>query len=105
MEPHHGRIASVGRVHLAPRASSAHYRRLGVVDAQGKLLPPELQFAGKTGTAQSGRKVNGVELNHAWFAGYAPLGNPQLVAVCLIEQGGFGGVAAARSVPTVQGAK
>ncbi len=31
-----------------------------------------VMLAGKTGTAQTGKRVNGVELNHAWFVGFAP---------------------------------
>jgi penicillin-binding protein 2 len=49
--------------------------------------------AGKTGTAQKPPLDD-----FAWFAGYAPIENPQLVAVAVIEQGGFGGVGAAAAV-------
>jgi penicillin-binding protein 2 len=49
--------------------------------------------AGKTGTAQKPPLDD-----FAWFAGYAPIEDPQLVAVAVIEQGGFGGVGAARAV-------
>jgi penicillin-binding protein 2 len=47
-------------------------------------------LSGKTGTAQSGRKVNGVELNHAWFAGYAPADQPKIVVAVMLEFGGHG---------------
>ena len=47
-------------------------------------------LSGKTGTAQSGRKVNGVELNHAWFAGYAPADQPKIVVAVMLEYGGHG---------------
>jgi penicillin-binding protein 2 len=49
--------------------------------------------AGKTGTAE-----RPPDKDYAWFAGYAPLGDPQLVAVVMIEQGGFGGETAAPAV-------
>ena len=49
-----------------------------------------LQLAGKTGTAQSGKKIGEVELNHAWFAGYAPADAPQIVVVVMLEFGGHG---------------
>ena len=49
--------------------------------------------AGKTGTAQKPPLDD-----FAWFAGYAPVEDPQLVAVAVIEQGGFGGVGAAAAV-------
>jgi penicillin-binding protein 2 len=55
-------------------------------------------MGGKTGTAQSGRWVNGVELDHAWFAGMAPISKtepPKIVVVVMIEYGGHGTRAAA----------
>ena len=42
--------------------------------------------AGKTGTAQWSSTKN----NHAWFTGFAPYDNPQIVMTILIEQGGEG---------------
>lgn len=57
---------------------------------------------GKTGTAQVASRESGIqEEDHAWFAGYAPSDNPQIVAVALIENGGHGGVAAAPAVRKV----
>jgi len=46
--------------------------------------------AGKTGTAQNphGR-------DHAWFVGYAPYKQPKIAIAVIIENGGFGGSAAA----------
>jgi penicillin-binding protein 2 len=52
--------------------------------------------AGKTGTAEKLGKRD-----FAWFAGYAPANNPRLVVVCVIEQGGFGGVTSAPAVRQV----
>lgn len=62
-------------------------------------------IAGKTGTAQvSGRAARDDEdprqtwyynRSHAWFAGFAPAGNPELVVIVLIEHGGGGGKNAA----------
>jgi cell division protein FtsI/penicillin-binding protein 2 len=49
-----------------------------------------VMLAGKTGTAQSGRFVNGVELDHAWFAGYAPAEAPKIVVAVMLEYGGHG---------------
>lgn len=60
--------------------------------------------AGKTGTAQvrgfdSQNLIDGrVELahrDHAWFAAYAPVGNPQIALVVFVEHGGSGGKVAA----------
>lgn len=45
-----------------------------------------ISVAGKTGTAQTGSTTN----THAWFAGYAPANNPEIVVVVMIEFGGEG---------------
>lgn len=47
-------------------------------------------MAGKTGTAQSGTVVAGKELNHAWFAGFAPADAPRIVVAVMLEFGGHG---------------
>jgi penicillin-binding protein 2 len=61
-------------------------------------------LAGKTGTAQVGHKlVRGQEAekvwyfnrDHAWFAGFAPYGAPDVAIVVLVEHGGAGGKHAA----------
>jgi penicillin-binding protein 2 len=46
--------------------------------------------AGKTGSAENQHKEA-----HAWFAGYAPLDDPQVVAIVMVEGGEMGGVVAA----------
>jgi penicillin-binding protein 2 len=58
--------------------------------------------AGKTGTSQIVQRREGKpepaspELqDHAWFAGFAPAFNPEIVVVVLVEHGGGGGAAAA----------
>jgi penicillin-binding protein 2 len=66
---------------------------------------PDLQFAGKTGTAQvmklgSKQKLKVEEVqyfsrDHAWFAAYAPAEDPEIVVVVLNEHGGWGADAAA----------
>jgi len=48
------------------------------------VLPVEA--AGKTGTAQWSSK----KPTHAWFTGFAPFNNPELVITILIEEGGEG---------------
>ncbi|NQV00869.1 MAG: penicillin-binding protein 2 [Parcubacteria group bacterium] len=45
-----------------------------------------VEVAGKTGTAQFGTKGE----THAWFVGFAPYDNPEIVLVILIEGGGGG---------------
>ena len=64
----------------------------------------EIKVGGKTGTAQvvslgAGQGDN--HNDHAWFAGFAPLENPEIVVVALIENGGHGGAAAAPRVRKV----
>ncbi|MGE5237155.1 MAG: penicillin-binding protein 2 [Acidobacteriota bacterium] len=61
-----------------------------------RLAALPVRIAGKTGTAQVVRKVEGVrwqdlpweQRHHAFFIGYAPVGNPQLVVAVLVEHGG-----------------
>jgi penicillin-binding protein 2 len=90
----------------------------GVVSSRGTAASAQIQgvvIAGKTGTAQSGVYRNGIELNHAWFAGYAPADDPKIVVVVMLEQVPFHGnvpaVMAAKLIerylkrPTVQGAQ
>ncbi|MCO6432596.1 MAG: penicillin-binding protein 2 [Deltaproteobacteria bacterium] len=61
--------------------------------------------AGKTGTAQVvslGLASLGEHLeDHAWFAGYAPEENPEILVVTLVENGGGGGANAAPVVRQV----
>lgn len=52
--------------------------------------------AGKTGSAETGRRnIVGQGINHAWFAGYGPLQNPQYAIVVFVEDGMSGGDVAA----------
>lgn len=52
--------------------------------------------AGKTGTAETGRTgPDGRGINHAWFAGYAPLRDPQICLVVFAEEGDSGSQVAA----------
>jgi cell division protein FtsI/penicillin-binding protein 2 len=60
---------------------------------------PGVSIGGKTGTAQVVKKGEGKghsELkDHGWFASFAPVENPQIAVVVLVENGGFGGLVAA----------
>jgi penicillin-binding protein 2 len=71
------------------REGTAHQEALEGVD-----------MAGKTGTAQVShvtprgvdpKKVWYFNRDHAWFAGYAPSGTPEIAIVVLVEHGGGGG--------------
>jgi penicillin-binding protein 2 len=76
----------------------------GVVDDRHGTAYAEriegVDIAGKTGTAQVSHVTpRGVDpdrvwyfnRDHAWFAGYAPSGSPEIAIVVLIEHGGGGG--------------
>lgn len=62
-----------------------------------------LDIAGKTGTVQVIAQHGWVRAeslpfkyrDHAWFASFAPLNNPQMVVVVFVEHGGHGGADAA----------
>ena len=62
-----------------------------------------LDISGKTGTVQVIRQIGWVKSehlpfkfrDHAWFASFAPLNNPQMVVVVFVEHGGHGGSDAA----------
>lgn len=63
----------------------------------------DLPVAGKTGTAQVARLQEGVDnedrarhlRHHAWFIGWAPVDEPELVVAVIVEHGGGGGSTAA----------
>ena len=61
-----------------------------------------VQLAGKTGTGQSGKFVNGVELDHAWFIGFAPADDAKIVVAVMIEFGGHGTRSAAIASKIIQ---
>jgi penicillin-binding protein 2 len=55
---------------------------------------PTIEVCGKTGTAQvassnltRGAKMKSALANHAWFVGFAPRKNPEIVVVALFENG------------------
>ncbi|MGH7277524.1 MAG: penicillin-binding protein 2, partial [Candidatus Rokuibacteriota bacterium] len=61
-----------------------------------------LDIAGKTGTAQTianSRADRGQD--HAWFASFAPVKNPEVVVIVLVERGGKGGLVAAPIARTI----
>ena len=89
---------------------------LGVVESeQGtahRIKDKTIAIAGKTGTAQvvqmaegGNRKLAGKvakdKRDHAWFVGYAPANNPQIVVTALVEHGEHGSSTAAPLVKQV----
>ncbi|MFQ5480566.1 MAG: penicillin-binding protein 2 [Thermodesulfobacteriota bacterium] len=74
-------------------------------DGTARLLSSNrLKIAGKTGTAQVAHmiererdleKIQYKLRDHAWFVGFAPYDDPQIVIAVLVEHGGFGASSAA----------
>lgn len=64
-----------------------------------KAALPGITVGGKTGTAQTSSLARssgrGRLKDHAWFISFAPVEDPQIAMAVLVENGGFGGVAAA----------
>ncbi|EDM74897.1 peptidoglycan glycosyltransferase [Plesiocystis pacifica SIR-1] len=95
-------------------AERIHRGLIGVVNSDlGTAYSERLEtvtVAGKTGTAEVGIErgpdediIEGwdVTKDHAWFAGYAPAENPEIVVVALVAHGGVGADAAAPIVMRV----
>lgn len=81
-------------------------------DVSAWLRTGEVRIAGKTGTAQvvklsknvahlKPEEVEYAQRDHAWFVGFAPADNPEIVVVTMTEHGGFGGTASAPVVARV----
>jgi len=86
-----------GRVDVAPERDAIMQGLRGVVAQQEGTafyafagFPNEFPVAGKTGTAQ----VTGKQ-DSAVFAAFAPFDNPQYAIAVVMEESGFGGIAAA----------
>jgi penicillin-binding protein 2 len=69
------------------------------------IRDPVISIGGKTGTAQVARGYvsklpNEADIpyklrDHAWFFGFSPVDNPEIVVVAIVEHGGHGGSVAA----------
>jgi penicillin-binding protein 2 len=109
-QPHFLKDAqNVGDVHVdlsentVERVTQGMYGVVNEGGTAGALKLQGVEFCGKTGTAQ----VIGGEAkerygkgkkefkNNAWFVGYAPRRNPEIVVSVLVEEGGHGNLAAA----------
>jgi penicillin-binding protein 2 len=92
-----------GRVEAAPVVFDFLREALGTVVAEGtgkQARVPGLSIGGKTGTAQTHEFRSDTDRkrrdqDHAWFAGFAPLDEPQVVIVVFAERAGLGGQVAA----------
>jgi penicillin-binding protein 2 len=97
----------IRQIHFQPQSLKAVVKGMwGVVnDPHGtarRAQHPEIEIAGKTGTAQVVRlgKERGVQgqsrlpeyqRDHAWFTAFAPVDDPRIVVVVMIENAGRGG--------------
>ncbi|PJE59683.1 MAG: penicillin-binding protein 2, partial [Candidatus Portnoybacteria bacterium CG10_big_fil_rev_8_21_14_0_10_44_7] len=84
-------VLSSGLVDEADLAEIKKGMRLAVTDGSARqLVGLPVPIGGKTGTAQTGKGSQ----THAWFAGFAPVDDPEIVLVVLVENGGQGHAAA-----------
>ena len=91
---------ATGQVMVAPSVLAVVRRALWAAVNQGgtgaEAAISGVAIAGKTGTAQLVADSDSTRgEDHAWFAGYAPADEPQVVVVVLVERGGMGGKVAA----------
>src|SRR5213595_970568 len=98
--PDRGRELHVaGHVELSPAVWAFLRQALWAVVNDGTGIAakiPGIDIAGKTGTAQMvahSKAEKGQDL--AWFAAFAPVRDPEVVVVVLVERGGKGGQVAA----------
>lgn len=76
----------------------AELMQLVVTEGTGSAVRTDAYtVAGKTGSAEfeTGKEA------HAWFTGYAPAENPQLVVTVIVEESGSGGQVAAPVARTI----
>lgn len=93
---------AVRRVPVKPETLAfVRQAMLSVVESGtgAKAKVPGVLIAGKTGTAQvvkKGEEKRQADLkDHGWFVSFAPVDNPKIAVVVLVENGGFGGQVAA----------
>ena len=95
---------NVGFIRKALAGVVNDYGTGGVAKLQG------ITVGGKTGTAQvasvKGKMIKSEDLpyqirDHAWFVAFAPVEDPQICVVAMVEHGGHGGSAAAPIVKAV----
>jgi penicillin-binding protein A len=86
--------AAIGEITSADYASEiGRYMREVVSQGTGtRAQVSGIQVSGKTGTAQHIES----KTPHSWFIGFAPYKNPEIAIAIIVEDGGYGGIAAAR---------
>ena len=83
-------ISRPAAIRVLPESVSRELQKMmefTVKEGTGKKADvPVLGSAGKTGSAETGKKdENGQPVNNAWFVGYAPLEKPQLALAVFVE--------------------
>ena len=92
--------------------TALQYVRLGLEEATHASIGTSsgvfgnfpVDIAGKTGSAEQFVHMKGcpnpLKLNQSWWCGYGPFDAPTIVVCAMIENGGHGGTAAARQLPS-----
>ena len=85
-------VYSASQVLSKETASLVRQLMVGVInDGSGRTAKPFAGGAGgKTSSAQTGQFVDGVEIVHAWFAGFYPAEQPRYAIVVFVEGGESG---------------
>ena len=68
---------------MAQEAIKAGMAKSAEVGTSRRCKVQGVKIAGKTGTGQW--RNNNMKLNVAWFTGFAPLDNPEIAVVVLVE--------------------
>ena len=50
-----------------------------------EAMVEDLEVAGKTATAQTGRYENGKEITNSWFCGFFPVSDPKYVVIVMSD--------------------
>jgi penicillin-binding protein 2 len=90
--PRHLEAAQHALGGVAHEKGTAHSVRLADIEVAGKTGTAQVKRMGKARAENNSQFATG---DHAWFAGYAPTGRPEIVVVALVEHGGLGGHVAA----------
>ena len=63
-----------------------HHLETVITEGTGEAAKPKtITAAGKTATAQTGKYIDGVEINEGWFCGFFPIENPKYVVIVFSE--------------------
>ena len=91
---------SAGKLMTADEAATLTNFMVAVVNegTSPSLQSDSYQVAGKTGSAEFSSNK---EESHAWFVGFAPAENPEIVVSIIYENGGTGGSVATKGAKKI----